>query len=78
MLAGLLNSRRAIEVSVFVVRAFVKLREMMGAHRDLARQLAEMEKKYDAQFKAVFDALRQLISPPARPHKRIGFRAESV
>ena len=74
MLASVLNSQRAVEVSVFVVRAFVKLREMLASHRDLARRLEEMEKRYDKQFRVVFDAIRELMSPPAKPSRKIGFR----
>ncbi len=73
MLASVLNSPRAIEVSIFVVRAFVKLREMLAPHRGLARRLDEMEKKYDAQFKVVFDAIRELMKPPEKPLRKIGF-----
>ncbi len=75
MLASVLNSRRAVEVSVFVVRAFVKLREMLASHRDLARRLDEMEKKYDAQFRVVFDAIRGMMKPNEKPRRRIGFRS---
>jgi hypothetical protein len=75
MLASVLNSRRAVEVSVFVVRAFVKLREMLASNRDLARRLDEMEGKYDAQFKVVFDAIRKLMRPPQKRRPRIGFRS---
>ena len=64
MLANVLNSGRAAQTSVMVVRAFVKLRQMLASNADLARKLAAMEKKYDAQFKVVFDAIRQLMSPP--------------
>ncbi len=60
MLSTVLNSDRAIEVNIQIMRAFVKLREMLSTHKDLARKLADMEKKYDAQFKVVFDAIRQL------------------
>jgi hypothetical protein len=65
----------AVEVSVYVVRAFVKLREMVLAHKDLARKLDSLERKYDAQFKVVFDAIRQLMAPPPdpKPRRKIGF-----
>lgn len=63
-------------MSVQVVRAFVRLREVLGAHKNLARKLEEIEKKYDAQFKVVFDAIRQLMVPPEPQPKRIGFRVE--
>jgi hypothetical protein len=78
MAASVLNTRRAIQVSVFVVRAFVKLREIISQHKDLGRRLDELEKKYDAQFKVVFDAIRQLMAPPEQktPKRRIGFVVE--
>jgi hypothetical protein len=76
MLANVLNSERAVRVSVQVVRAFIRLRETMAAHADLARKLAEMEKKYDAQFKIVFEAIRQLMAQPDPPKKKIGFMAK--
>jgi hypothetical protein len=60
------------------MRAFVKLREMLASHRDLARRLNEMEKKYDSQFKVVFDAIRGLMKPPERPPRKIGFRATGI
>jgi len=75
MLSGVLRSQRAVQVNIAIMRAFVKLREMLASHRDLARRLDEMEKKYDAQFKVVFDAIRELMKPPEKPRPRIGFRA---
>ena len=75
MLASVLNSQRAVEVSVFVVRAFIKLREMLASNRELARRLEELENKYDAQFKVVFDAIRELMRPPEKSRHRIGFGA---
>ena len=64
-------------MSVQVVRAFVRLREILETHKDLARELRELEKKYDAQFKVVFDAIRALMIPPPRlRRRRIGFRVE--
>ena len=78
MLSGVLRSRRAIQVNVAIMRAFVKLREILIAHKDLARKLDEMEKKYDSQFKVVFDAIRALMAPPEpKPKRRIGFKAGS-
>ena len=76
MLANVLNSERAAQTSVQVVRAFVKLRQMLASNAELARKLAAMEKKYDAQFKVVFDAIRQLMSPPAKPKREIGFHVK--
>ena len=58
------------------MRAFVKLRGIMSTHKDLARKLNEMEKKYDERFKVVFDAIRQLMAPPQKPGRKIGFRRE--
>lgn len=77
MLASVLNSSQAITTSVQVVRAFVKLREMLSTHKELAGKLEELEKKYDAQFKVVFDAIRALMQPPkpAKKKGRIGFQA---
>ncbi len=77
MAANVLNSRQAVSMSVYVVRAFVKLREMMALHKDLAKKLDAMEKKYDSQFKVVFDAIRQLMEPPeAKKKGKIGFGRE--
>ncbi|MDP3111760.1 MAG: ORF6N domain-containing protein [Thermodesulfovibrionales bacterium] len=73
MLSSVLRSKRAIEVNIHIMRAFVKLRELMATHKDLARKLADMEKKYDAQFKGVFDAIRQLMAPPETKKRKIGF-----
>ena len=76
MLSSVLHSKRAIQVNIAIMRAFVKLREMLAAHKDLARKLDQMEKKYDTQFKAVFDAIRQLMAPPEPKKRKIGFRRE--
>ena len=74
MLSTVLNSERAIEVNIHIMRAFVKLREMIASHKDLAKRLDELEKKYDAQFRVVFDAIRQLMAQPEPKEKKIGFR----
>jgi hypothetical protein len=77
MLSSVLKSPRAVHVNIAIMRAFVQLREMLASNKDLARKLADMEKKYDAQFKIVFDAIRELMTPPTTPPKRrIGFIAE--
>ena len=73
MLSSVLRSQRAVQVNIAIMRAFVKLREMLASNRDLARRLDEMENKYDAQFKVVFDAIRELRKPPEKPRRRIGF-----
>lgn len=74
MAATVLNSPRAVEVSLHVVRAFVQLRETLASHKDLARRLDALERRYDRQFKVVFDAIRELMTPPPAPKKRgIGF-----
>ena len=75
MAANVLNSPTAIKASIQVVRAFVHLREMLLTHRELARKLNLLEKKYDAQFKTVFEAIRQLMLPPDKPKRRIGFNS---
>ncbi len=74
MAATVLNSPQAVQTSVFVVRAFVGMRDMLAAHRELSRKLEEMEQKYDAQFKVVFEAIRQLMTTPEPPRKQIGFQ----
>jgi hypothetical protein len=76
MLSTVLRSERAIDVNIEIMRAFVRLRQLLSSHAALARKLDEMEKKYDHQFKVVFDAIRQLMMPPTEPQKkrRIGFR----
>ncbi len=87
MAATILNSPRAVEVSVYVVRAFVRLRELVGSHRELAKRLDDLEQKTEAlamqhdtfsrntrnQLKQVFDALRELMTPPDPPKRPIGF-----
>ncbi|HKF50797.1 MAG TPA: ORF6N domain-containing protein [Candidatus Acidoferrales bacterium] len=76
MVASVLNSPRAIEVSVYVVRAFIKLREMLGTHKKLALKLAELEKRIEAndeEITALFEAIRQLVEPPTKSQRRIGF-----
>ncbi len=70
MLSSVLNSERAVQVNIAIMRAFVKLREILATHKDLARKLEEMEKKYDAQFKVVFDAIRQLMATPEPKKKK--------
>ena len=76
MLSSVLNSERAINVNIAIMRAFVKLREMIASHKDLARRLDELENKYDTQFKVVFDAIRELMTPPQKPKREIGFLRE--
>ena len=73
MLATVLNSERAVQVNIAIMRVFVKLREMIACNKELARKLENMERKYDAQFKIVFDAIRQLMTPPEPKRQQIGF-----
>ncbi|KAA6463369.1 ORF6N domain-containing protein [Acidobacteria bacterium AB60] len=73
MLSSVLRSPRAVQVNIAIMRAFVKLRELLASHRDLAKRLDEMEGKYDGHFKVVFDAIRKLTVPAERPRRRIGF-----
>jgi len=75
MLSSVLHSDRAVNVNIEIMRAFVRLRRLLATHADLARKLEALEKKYDAQFKMVFDAIRQLMAPPPEPRRgRIGFQ----
>lgn len=73
MLSSVLRSQRAVQVNIEIMRAFVRLRQMLQQNTDLARKLALLERKYDAQFRAVFDAIRELMKPPEKPRRRIGF-----
>lgn len=73
MLSSVLRSKRAVRVNVEIVRAFVRLREVLATHKDLARKLEALEKKYDSQFRVVFDAIRQLMTPPEPRKQKIGF-----
>jgi hypothetical protein len=76
MLSSVLRSKRAVLVNIEIMRAFVRLRRMLASHAELARKVAALEKKYDEQFKVVFDALRQLMKPPEPKRRPIGFRPE--
>jgi hypothetical protein len=76
MLSTVLNSERAIQVNIEIMRAFVRLRQLLASNDRLARKLAALEKKYDAQFKVVFDAIRQLMTPPEPKKRKIGFLVE--
>lgn len=75
MLSSVLHSPRAVQVNIEIMRAFVRLRQMMSSHADLARKLEALEQKYDSQFKVIFDAIRQLMAPADTPPKNIGFHA---
>ena len=76
MLSSVLRSTRAIQVNIEIMRAFVRLREMIASHRDLARKLEALENKYDQQFRVVFEAIRQLMAPPPVRRRPIGFLRE--
>jgi ORF6N domain len=73
MLSRVLRSTRAVQVNIEIMRAFLRLRELMATHKDLVRRLNEMEKKYDAQFRVVFEAIRELMTPPEPSKRKIGF-----
>ena len=77
MLSSVLNSDRAIEVNIAIMRVFVRLRAISADHKDLARKLTDLEKKYDAHFRVVFEAIRKLMQPtPPPPQRRIGFHTD--
>jgi hypothetical protein len=78
MLSGVLRSRRAVKVNIEIMRAFVKLRQILVSNSELARRLDELEGKYDKHFKVVFDAIRHLMATPVRTRKEIGFRSRPV
>jgi hypothetical protein len=75
MLSSVLRSKRAVQVNIAIMRAFVRLREMLLSNADLARKLDALENKYDAQFKVVFDAIRELMTPPEPKRRQIGFHS---
>lgn len=78
MLSSILKSDRAILVNVAIIRTFVKLRKILASHSELSRKLSELERKYDYQFKVVFDAIRQLMAVPTTSRKPIGFRSKAL
>ena len=77
MLSSVLRSPRAVQVNIAIMRAFVRLREMLLTNADLSRKLADLERKYDTQFQVVFEAIRQLMAPPPQPPRpEIGFHVK--
>jgi len=75
MLSSVLRSKRAVLVNIQIMRTFVRLRRLLASHAELQRRLDDLEKKYDKTFKVVFDAIRELMEPPEKPRKRIGFQS---
>ena len=75
MLSGILHSPRAVKVNIEIMRAFVRLRHILASHKELASKLEELEKKYDDQFKVVFEAIRQMMQEEEKPKTPIGFQA---
>ncbi len=78
MLSSVLNSKRAVLVNIEIMRAIVKLRQMLASNAELSHRLDELESKYDKQFRVVFDAIRKLMATPVGKRKAIGFRSQSV
>jgi hypothetical protein len=78
MLSSVLKSDRSVLVNIEIMRAFVKLRQLLSTHKDLAAKLEELEKKYDTQFRIVFDAIRELMAPQEKPKREIGFRVKET
>ena len=81
MLSSVLNSERAIEVNIAIMRVFVRLREVMATHKELALKLIELEERiegHDEQIQNIFEAIRQLMTPPEPPRKKIGFEAKEA
>jgi hypothetical protein len=74
MLSGVLHSRRAVRVNVEIMRTFVRLRQILSSHAELAKKLEELERRYDSQFRIVFDAIRELMSPESAESRPVGFR----
>lgn len=76
MLSGVIHSPRAVQVNIQIMRVFVKLKELMISHKDLAKKMEELEKKYDGQFKIVFEAIQRLMKEEEKPRKGIGFHVK--
>ena len=76
MLSSVLNSERAVQANIQIMRAFTKMREMLLNYRDLKEKIEKMEQKYNYQFKAVFEAIQQLLEPPDKPQSKIGFQKD--
>ncbi len=76
MLSSVLHSKRAVQVNIQIMRTFARFRQMLSTHRELSRRLDELERKYDVQFKVVFDVIRKLMAPPSSLKRRIGFHPE--
>jgi phage regulator Rha-like protein len=76
MLSSVLNSDRAIQVNIQIMRAFTQLRQMLLTHDDLKRKIEAMERKYDQRFRIVFDAIKQLLDTESRPKRKIGFKVK--
>lgn len=76
MLSSVLHSARAVQVNIEIMRAFVRYRQSLRSHTELAEKLDDLEKKCDVRFRVVFKAIRDLMEPPSKPRKRIGFRPE--
>ena len=74
MLSSVLNNKRAIEVNILIMRAFVRVRQLAVSHKDLLKKIEEMVKKYDSQFQVVFEAIKQLMLPEEKARSRIGFQ----
>ena len=77
MPSSVLHSERAVQVNIEIMRAFVRLRQFLATNQDLARRLDDLERKYDQRFCVVFEAIPQLMEPPAKPHRHLGFTASS-
>lgn len=78
MLSSVLNSPKAIQVNIEIMRAFVKIRQMISTHSELSKKLNALERKYDGQFKIVFEAIRQLMEEPVKPKKKMGFTNKTI
>jgi N-glycosylase/DNA lyase len=76
MLSSVLNTERAIQVNILIMRTFLRLRRLLATHEDLARKLEELEQKYDRQFAVVFEAIRELMTPLDPRRKQIGFHVK--
>ena len=76
MLSSVLNSKKAIFVNIQIIRAFIRLREILSTHKKIEKKIMEMEKKYDEQFRTVFDLMKELVNSPVKEKKQIGFHVK--
>ena len=76
MLSSVINSQRAVQVNIQIMRTFVRPRELLSTHKNLQKKIDEMEKKYDSQFQIVFETIKEILRPPDKSKREIGFHVK--